>query len=121
MSIEIEVIEIVEELADGEIVEIVEVIEVDEKPAHRIVRVDNKDSGDTVHLRVPLSKTIDEVIARMYTEFRLSRQPDDRLTCRGDGDDVFQYGHLTLERYLHDGHCPKLHWAFAGDTGGALW
>lgn len=119
MSIEIEVIEIVEDSAGDEIVEIVEVIEVDERPPHRVVRVDNKDSGDTVHLRVPLSRTIDDVIARMYTEFRLTHQPDDRLTCRGGGDDVFQYGHLTLERYLRDGHCPKLQWAFAGDTGGA--
>jgi hypothetical protein len=70
-------------------------------------------------LRVPLSKTIDEIITRMYAEFRLGRQPDDRLTCRGDGIDVFQYGQLTLERYLRDGHCHNLRWAFAGDTGGA--
>ncbi|MBB3750818.1 hypothetical protein FHT44_003313 [Mycolicibacterium sp. BK634] len=122
MSIEIEIIEVIEELPDGEIVEIVEVVEIieaDKKPRNRVVRVDNKDNGETVHLRVPLSKTIDDVIAKTYDEFRATRRPDDRLTCRGDGVDVFQYGHMSLEHYLREGHCPKLHWAFAGGTGGA--
>jgi hypothetical protein len=103
-------------LADGEIAE---VVEAGKKPHNRVVRVDNKDNGDTLHLRVPLSATVDDVIGKMYDEFRLTRRPDDRLTCRGDGVDVFQYAHLTLQHYLSEGHCPKLRWAFVGDTGGA--
>jgi hypothetical protein len=114
MSVEIEVIDEIEESEDGE------TAEADKHSHDRKVRVDNKDNGDTVVLRVPLSKTIDEIIAKMYDEFRLTRRPDDRLTCRGDGVDVFQYAHLTLQHYLREGHCRNLRWAFVGDTGGAL-
>jgi hypothetical protein len=85
----------------------------------RVVTVDNKDSADTIRLRVPVSVTIEAVIEKMYDEFRLTRQPEDRLACRGDGEDVYQYAARTLAQYLDEGHCPNLHWSFVGDTGGA--
>jgi hypothetical protein len=85
----------------------------------RVVRIDNKDSGDTIRLRVPTSEIVGAVIDAIYTEFRLTREPDDRLTCRRDGIDVYQYAALTLEDYLQAGHCRDLHWSFASDTGGA--
>jgi hypothetical protein len=85
----------------------------------RVVTIDNRDSGDTIKLRVPVTMLLSAVIETMYAEFRLTRQSDDRLTCRHNGEDVFQFAHETLERYLDQGHCPGLHWSFVGDTGGA--
>jgi hypothetical protein len=120
MTVEVEIIEVIEVGPDGDVVEFTEIVEIDKRPRERVViRVDNKDNGETVHLRVPLSKTIDEIVTRIYAEFRATRNVEDRLTCRGDGADVFQYAHLTLRHYLREGHCPKLRWAFAGGTGGA--
>ncbi|WP_306191414.1 hypothetical protein [Streptomyces sp. MK5] len=85
----------------------------------RVVTVDNKDSGDTIRLRRQVTDPIESVIAAMYEEFRRPRDPEDRLTCRRNGQDVFQFAALTLEEYLRQGHCPELHWAFVGGTGGA--
>jgi hypothetical protein len=109
--------------------EVIEVIGEDEvvgvEPARedhdhrRVVTVDNKDSGDTIRLRVLVAVTVGVIIERVYAEFRLTRQPDDRLTCRGNGEDVFQYADRTLAEYLDEGHCRDLHWSFVGDTGGA--
>lgn len=90
------------------------------KPDHeRQVTIDNKDSGDTLKLRRSESDTIDSIIATMYADFRLTREQDDRLQCRGNGKDVFQFGSLALAQYLQQGHCPDLHWSFVGGTGGA--
>lgn len=85
----------------------------------RVVTVSNKDNADTIRLRVPVTATIAAIIETMYAEFRLTRQPEDRLSCRHDGEDVYQFAQLTLAHYLDGGHCPNLHWSFAGDTGGA--
>ncbi len=63
--------------------------------------------------------TIDAVIAAMYADFGLSRKADDRLKCRGSGEDVFPFEHLTVKVYLAEGHCTGLHWEFASGTGGA--
>lgn len=84
-----------------------------------VVTVDNRDSGDTARLRVPVTATVAAVIDAIYAEFRLARQSDDRLSCRRNGEDVFQFADETLQRYLDQGRCPGLHWTFAGDTGGA--
>ncbi len=91
----------------------------DDHGERRVVTVDNKDSADTIRLRVPVSLTVQDVIDKTYEEFRLTRQPDDRLTCRGNGEDVYQFAAHTLAQYLDEGHCHDLHWSFAGDTGGA--
>jgi hypothetical protein len=85
----------------------------------RVVTVANKDNADTIRLRVPVTATIAAVIKKMYAEFRLNQQTGDRLSCRRDGEDVYQFAQLALAQYLHQGHCPNLHWSFAGDTGGA--
>ena len=90
-----------------------------EDKRRRVVTIDNRDSGDRSRLLVPVTTTVAAVIDAMYRDFRLARQPDDRLTCRRNGEDVFQFAHETLQRYLDQGHCPGLHWSFAGDTGGA--
>lgn len=113
MSVDTEAIEV---MADDEAVE----VEPDRKNGRRrVVTVANKDNADTIRLRVPVTATISAVIEKMYAEFRLTRQPQDRLTCRREGEDVYQFAELTLARYLDDGHCPHLHWSFVGDTGGA--
>jgi hypothetical protein len=85
----------------------------------RVVTIDNKENGDTLRLRVPDSETVGAVIDTMYTEFRLSRESDDRLTCKQGGTDVYQYAALAIGEYLRAGHCPDLHWDFVGGTGGA--
>ncbi|MDF3140860.1 MULTISPECIES: hypothetical protein [unclassified Streptomyces] len=85
----------------------------------RVVTIDNKDSGDTIKLRREVTDTIESIIAAMYEEFRRVRDAEDRLTCRRNGEDVFQFASLTLEEYLRQGHCQDLHWSFVGGTGGA--
>jgi DNA gyrase/topoisomerase IV subunit A len=85
----------------------------------RVVTVDNKDSGDTIRIRARVEATIGQVISKMYDEFRAAREATDRLGCKNSGEDVFAFETLTIERYVAEGHCPKLHWDFAGDTGGA--
>ena len=85
----------------------------------RVVTVDNRDNGNTIKLRREVTDTFESVITAMYEEFRQARDPEDRLTCRRDGQDVFQFSALTLEEYLRRGHCQDLHWAFVGGTGGA--
>lgn len=85
----------------------------------RVVTIDNKESGDTLRLRVPDNETVGAVIDTMYREFRLTRETDDRLTCKHGGTDVYQYSALTVAEYLRAGHCPDLHWDFVGGTGGA--
>lgn len=113
MSVDIEAIEVI---ADDEVVE-AEPRREDRR--RRVVTVANKDNADTVRLRVPVTAPIAAVIEKMYAEFRLTQQPGDRLSCRHDGEDVYQFAQLTLAQYLEQGHCPNLHWSFAGDTGGA--
>ena len=85
----------------------------------RVVTIDNKDDGDTLRLRVPDTETVGAVIDVMYREFRLTREPDDRLTCKNGGTDVYQYAALTIADYVRAGHCPDLRWDFVGGTGGA--
>jgi hypothetical protein len=85
----------------------------------RVVTIDNKDSGDTLRLRVPDSETVGAVVDAMYREFRLTREPDDRLTCQHGGTDVYQYAALSIADYVRAGHCPGLRWDFVGGTGGA--
>jgi hypothetical protein len=85
----------------------------------RVVTIDNRESGDTLRLRVPDGETVGAVIDTMYREFRLTRETDDRLTCKQGGTDVYQYSAMTIAEYLQSGHCPDLHWDFVGGTGGA--
>lgn len=85
----------------------------------RVVKIANKDSGDTIRLRVDVDITIADVVAKMYAEFGLEQQQGDRLTCRQSGADVFQFAGITLAAYLSAGHCADLRWSFVGDTGGA--
>jgi hypothetical protein len=85
----------------------------------RVVTIANKDNADTIRLRVPITATVDSVIEKMYAEFRIARADDDRLTCRGSGEDVYQYGARSLAQYLEEGDCRALHWVFVGGTGGA--
>lgn len=85
----------------------------------RMVTVANKDNAETLRLRVPVTATIDSVIEAMYEQFRITRGADDRLTCRGNGEDVYQYASRTLAQYLDEGTCHSLHWVFVGGTGGA--
>jgi hypothetical protein len=114
MGVDVEAIEVVaeDEAVGAELAE-------QDHGHRRVVTVDNKDNAETLRLRVPVTATIESVIGTMYTEFRVTREADDRLTCRGNGEDVYQYGTRTLGQYLDEGRCHDLHWVFVGGTGGA--
>jgi hypothetical protein len=114
MDMDVEAIELV---AEDEVVE--PAATATDHGHRRMVTIDNKDNAATIRLRVPLTITIDSVITRMYEEFRVAREPDDRLTCRHNGEDVYQYGSRSLAQYLDEGQCRDLHWSFVGGTGGA--
>jgi hypothetical protein len=114
MGVGVEVIEVVAED------EVVDAESAGQDHGHRrVVTVDNKDNAETLRLRVPVTVTVESVIETMYGQFRITRGADDRLTCRGNGEDVYQYGARTLAQYLDEGHCHDLHWVFVGGTGGA--
>jgi hypothetical protein len=114
MGVDVEAIEVVAED------EVVDAESAGQDHGHRhVVTVDNQDNAETLRLRVPVTATIDSVIEAMYEQFRVAREPDDRLKCRGNGEDVYQYGARTLAQYLDEGHCHDLHWEFVGGTGGA--
>lgn len=90
--------------------------------AHKAVHVTvhNEDDGDTYRLNGKRDDTLASVAADLYgKKLRRDRQPDDRLRCESNGEDVFQFEGLTFESYLDAGHCPDLEWLFAGGTGGA--
>jgi len=84
------------------------------------VTVHNEDDGDTYRLNAKRADTLASVIVELYEKkLRRERQPDDRLTCEGDGEDVLAFETLSFDAYLDQGHCPDLEWLFAGGTGGA--
>ncbi|MEO3861869.1 hypothetical protein [Acrocarpospora sp. B8E8] len=107
----------IEVLAEGEVADAESATQ--DHGHRRVVAVDNKDNGDTLRLRVPVTATIASVIEAMYAQFRITRETDDRLTCRGNGEDAYQYATRTLAQYLDEAHCHNLHWAFVSGTGGA--
>ena len=83
------------------------------------VTVHNEDDGDIYRISAKRKDKLAEVIERIYKKARRDRQPDDRLRCEKDGEDVLQFETLTFDRYLDEGHCRHLVWLFAAGTGGA--
>jgi hypothetical protein len=83
-----------------------------------VIVVHNEDSGRTLHLEGRPDDSVQHFITLLYKELRVDRKPTDRLRCEGNGQDVFQYAHLNVERYLHE-HCDCRTWLFASATGGA--
>jgi hypothetical protein len=95
-----------------------------EKPDHEPktvhVTVHNEDDGDTYRLNAKRVDSLASAIVELYEKkLRHERQPDDRLTCEGNGEDVFASEALSFDAYLDQGRCPDLEWLFAGGTGGA--
>jgi len=83
------------------------------------VHVVNEDNGEEIDLAANRRVQIERLIKRIYVEFNISQQPDDRLRCEQGGEDVFQFRQLTLGEYLDTGHCQCLVWLLASGTGGA--
>jgi hypothetical protein len=84
------------------------------------VKIENEDDGEHYSFEVQPDEHLHKVIERFYEhKLRRERRPDDRLRCEKGGEDVFPFEQLSFKRYLEEGHCPKLHWLFAGGTGGA--
>lgn len=92
----------------------------DKDKKHVQVRVSSDDDGDQYTLKSKQDETLGSLIAELYVKkLKRERRPDDRLTCEGGGEDVFQFEALTFKQYLDAGHCPGLSWLIAGPTGGA--
>jgi hypothetical protein len=83
------------------------------------VVVHDEDDGADYRLEAREHEVLETAIAELYKRLRRERQPDDRLRCEANGEDVFQFEHLKFHAYLAEGHCPKLEWLFSGGTGGA--
>jgi hypothetical protein len=84
------------------------------------VSIFNEDDGTDVKIGANGGTRIGEVIDEMYDDFGLKHDSKDRLRCANErGIDVFQFRTLTMREYLQKGHCPRLHWKFAAETGGA--
>jgi hypothetical protein len=87
---------------------------------HLEVTVHNEDDGESYELHVTRPEKLSRAIERLYKDkLHLERQPDDRLRCEANGEDVFEFEDLTFKEYIEAGHCPELDWLFAGGTGGA--
>jgi hypothetical protein len=91
--------------------------------AHIEVHVTNENNGKHEAFKEKRDTLVSVVIDQMYASSKLgigrSREPEDRLRCKGDGGtDIFQFSSLKLEE-LQEKHCPSMHWKFAGPTGGA--
>lgn len=84
-----------------------------------VVVIVNEDNGRRIAFRATKKTPISRLIERMYHRFRIERQNDDRLRCKGNGEDVFAFASLNLGEYLDKEHCLDLVWLFAGGTGGA--
>jgi hypothetical protein len=83
------------------------------------VKIHNEDDGENSHFTAEPSDLLEAVINEFYSELGRERRQDDRLRCKRNGEDVSGFVGLTFKNYLDDGHCPELHWLFAGGTGGA--
>jgi hypothetical protein len=84
------------------------------------IKIHNEDDGENAHFDAKPHDKLDSVIDRFYSDdLGRERRQDDRLRCRKGGEDVFGFAEQTFKQYLAEGHCPELHWLFAGGTGGA--
>ncbi len=92
---------------------------------HRhVVHIYNELDGHTYRIHARDETLVSKVVAKFMEKIHRTQQPGDKLFCDGgcsdqEGEDVFQFAHLTVEQYLHKAHCPDLKWTFVGDTGGA--
>jgi len=82
-----------------------------------IVTVDNEDDGRTIEIKVEKQDRVQVAIDQLYRELGRERHEKDRLRCAGSKDSVFRFAREKFKDYVD--HCPKLHWLFAGPTGGA--
>jgi hypothetical protein len=84
------------------------------------IKIHNEDDGENSHFEARPHDTLGSVIDKFYAEdLDRGRREDDRLRCKRGEEDIFGFADLTFRRYLDQGHCPELHWLFAGGTGGA--
>jgi len=107
------------ELARGELVDLTDAgVERFHSELRLIVKIINENNGVDFVLHARRKTPIRVLLERMYENLGLTRQQDDRLRCKEDGSDVFQFADLTLGEYLGANHCCLI-WLFAGGTGGA--
>ena len=94
----------------------------DSRGADLTVTVVNENNGKTEVFHAGPGTPGQTIIGRMYESPKLginrARVPEDRLRCKDDGEDIFQYSGLKLGE-LQEKHCKSLQWRFAGPTGGA--
>jgi len=87
------------------------------------IKVVDEDNGKDISIQggqgTPIGTFIENMYEKLKERFGVQRQPDDRLRCESNGEDVFQFAGLHIRDYLAAGHCGDLVWLFAGGTGGA--
>lgn len=85
-----------------------------------LVVVDNLDDGDRIRLWIRFDVKVKRAIARVYKKLDVERSPGDRLTRADNGDSAFEHEDQTIRKYiLEHGGKSRIHWEYAGDTGGA--
>ncbi len=85
-----------------------------------LVVVDNLDDAERTRFWVPFNVKVRRAIKRTYKRLGTEQAPGDRLTRADNGDSAFDYADIAIRRYiLKYGGKARIHWEFAGDTGGA--
>lgn len=87
------------------------------------IKIVDEDNGKEISIQggqgTPIGTLVERVYEKLKERFGVQRQPDDRLRCESNGEDVYQFAGLHLRDYLAGGHCAGLVWLFARGTGGA--
>jgi hypothetical protein len=95
---------------------------IEEAEHHRhelTVTVHDEDAGGEPFIFRDSAETrVSTVIDELYKDLQTTRKDGDRLTCLGNGDNVFDHKNETLAHYAEH-TCQKLEWGWAGETGGA--
>jgi hypothetical protein len=96
--------------------------ETDSHGADLTVTVTNENNGKTDTFHAGPGTPVSTIIERMYESTKLGigrgRSSEDRLRCKENGEDIFQFSALHLKE-LQEKHCNSLNWKFSGPTGGA--
>ncbi len=85
-----------------------------------LVVVDNLDDGDRIRFWIRFDAKVKRAINRVYKKLDIERSPGDRLLRADNSDSAFEDEDLTIKKYIVKyGGKSRIHWEFAGDTGGA--
>lgn len=85
-----------------------------------LVVVDNLDDAERVRFWIRFDAKVKRAIARAYKRLDVTPSAGDRLTRADTGESAFADESLSIRAYiLKYGGKARVHWEYAGDTGGA--